>query len=537
MVAVLVRLKLAHFIAYFTRGNAWAIVGFSFAMLYGLGLVVCLGAGGFFIDNASGAQVFLALVGGILTLAWFLVPLFASAADATLDPERLAPYPIRVKDLMLGQAIGALVGAPGILTLLIALASATSLFFSIPGLLTYPVAAILGLALAIAGSRVVTLASIPLRARRGISNLLTIASFMVVMLMGPIIVGAAGGIAQVADRLPEYIEVLQWLPLLTPWLIPVHVASGSYGLAGALLALSLLYLAIIWWFWYLLTARTMANVGEVTGRKEARNLGTGHLGILDRFPATVRGTIAARIVQMMFKDPRCTVNVMSLPLFYLIFTFMGNLSVTTDTGEDVSTPIMGVFFCSAFIPAFAGYIYAYLVSYESTAFSLHTTTAVRGIDDRLGRAYAMILIYAPMILMGTLLFGLIAGAGAYTVPMLVTAYSVFFLGMGLASYADTVFSLPVPPPGSSPWKTAKQPDGMAKAFVRGLTMMIPMFLAAPGLAGMAASAINGNMLWAWLGAGVMLVMAVGGFTLGIRLGSQRFERHSADMLYRVTQFS
>lgn len=537
MVAVLVRLKLAHFTAFFTRGNVWAIVGFSFAMLYGLGLVVFVGAGGFFIDSASGTQIFLALVGGGLSLAWLLVPLFASTADATLDPERLAPYPIRVKDLMLGQAIGALIGAPGILTLFMALASSTSLFFSIPALLTYPVATVLGLALAIAGSRLVTLASIPLRARRGISNLLTVLAFVAFMLLGPIIVGTADGLAQVADWLPRYISLLQWMPFLAPWLIPAHVAAGSYGLAGALLAVSVLYLALIWWLWYLLAARTMANVGEVTERKEARNLGTGNLGIFDRFPATVRGTIAARIVQMMFKDPRCTINVLSLPLFYVLFIFMGNMSVSTDAGQEIRTPIMGVMFCSVFIPAFAGYIYAYLVSYESTAFALHTTTAVRGIDDRLGRAYAIMLIYAPMILVGTLLFGLVSDMGTYMLPVLVTAYSVFFLGMGLSAYTDTVFSLPVPPPGSSPWKTAKQPDGFAKALVRGLIMMIPMVLATPGLAGMAASAITGNMLWAWLGAGVMVVMAAVGFTLGIRLGSQRFEGHNADMLYRVTQFS
>lgn len=537
MVAVLIRLKLAHFAKIFTGGNVWAIVGFVFAVLYGGGVALSLGAAGFMVESAGAAHIFLALVGGFLTLSWVLVPIFASAADATLDPDRLAPYPIRVKDLMLGQAVGALVGVPGMLTLFIVLASSTSLVFSAPGLLAYPLAATLGLAVAIAGSRLVTLASIPLRARRGISNLLTILSFAAVMLFGPIIAGVAGGLARIADQLPEYISVLQWTPFLAPWVIPAHVASGSYGLAVALLGVSFLYLAVIWYFWYLLAHRTMSNVGEITERKESRNLGFGHLGIFERFPATVRWAIAARIVQMMFKDPRCTVNVLGLLLFYLLFVFMGNMSISVEPGEEASNSIVGVWFCSAFAPAFAGYIYAYLVPYESTAFSLHTTAALRGIDDRLGRAYAMILVYTPMLLVGTLLLGVIADIGAYTLPILITSYSVFFLGMGISAYTDTLFSLPVPPPGSSPWKTPKQPDGMAKGFVRGLIMMIPMMLATPGLVGMGASAITGTMLWTWLGAGVMLLMAAAGFTVGIRLGAQRFEQHSADMLYRVARFS
>lgn len=537
MVAVLLQLKFAHFKASFAGGNPWAIFGLIFGGLYGLGVAFGVGALGLALGQPDQILFFLALVGSLLTLAWWLVPLVASAADATLDPERLAPYPITVRQLMAGQALGALIGLPGLLTLLFALAAATSTLATPLALAAYPLSALLGLALAIVGSRLVTVASIPLRARRGVSNTLTLLTFVLLMFTGPLILAALGGLEHLWTHMPQIIGTLQFTPLASAWAITGQVAQGNYGLAAALTLLTLIYLALAWFLWQLAATKAQATVGEQGQTGRSKDLAAGKLGLLGRFPATVRGAIAARTVQMMIKDPRCNVNLISLPIFYLLFLVFNGFTFSPSPEEEYSSPIMGVIMVTVFVPAFAGYIITYLVPYENTAFALHTTTSLRGIDDRLGRIYGITTLYLPMILLGTIAFSLLSGIGSYALPMTLLAVAVFGIGLGIGAYTDTVFSLPVPPPGSSPWKTPKQPDGMAKGFVRGLIMLIPMGLGLPGLIGLAATAITGQQLWAWLGVGAVALISAGVLTWGIRAGAHRFEHQCADMLQRVTRFS
>lgn len=185
MVAVLLKLKLDHFLAIFRNGNAWAIVGLVFGLLYGLGAVVVVAGLGFTLQNPADSLLILGVAGSLLTLAWWLIPLVAAGADPTLDPERLAPYPITVRQLMGGQALGALIGVPGMLTVLAVLALITSNFYSLAATLAFIPAGLLGLALAILGGRLTAVASIPVRSRRSVSNALTLLAFAARVLPGP----------------------------------------------------------------------------------------------------------------------------------------------------------------------------------------------------------------------------------------------------------------------------------------------------------------------------------------------------------------
>lgn len=537
MVAVLLKLKWAHFTAIFRSGNVWAIIGIIFGGLYIMGAATSLGFAGFFIERESLVTAFV-LFGAVLSLAWWVVPLVASAADATLDPERLAPYPLTARQLMGGQALGALVGIPGFATLLLALASASTLFAVGWGGLLYPVTIVLGLALAIVVSRLITVASIPLRARRGVSNAITVISLVALMLAGPLMMAATGGILAIIDKMPAILGVLQWTPFGAPWAIYPRAAEGNYALAGALTVVTLLYLAVAWWLWEKATLRTMANVGALTPHTAGKTLATGNLGILGRFPATPRWAVAARCIHMLIKDSRCNVNILTIPLFYLLFIFMGTFTLEVD-GESVRKfdNGMSVFMLMVFLPAFTGYIGAYLTSYENSAFSLHVLSPLRGIDDRLGRVYAIAVLFGPMLLAGTIYFSIWhLHAGASTLPLILYALGIFGVGLGLSVYIDTLISIPTPPPGSSPWKTPKQPDGFAKALVRGLLMLIPMLAGLPGGIALIYATGSGNPLWAWIGAAITLVLAALALTLGIRGGAARYNTHSADMLTRVSRF-
>lgn len=531
MVAVLLKLKWANFAALFTSKNVWVIVGVAFGGLYALGAAFGLGALGLTVDK-TWSLTFMVLFATVLSLIWWIVPLVAAAADATLDPERLAPYPLTAPQLMGGQVLGAFVGIPGAVTLVMSLAAATSLTSTGWALAFYPLSLVLGLALVVVVSRLITQLSIPLRARRGVTNLLTIISFSILVMLGPIMMGAVTGLYSMIDRLPTVVSSLQWTPFAAPWAVAVHAGQGNWGAAGLLVLVSLVYLSLAWMMWQRAMEKTMANVGALTAHKAAASLEAGKLGLMGLFPDKPRWAITARVLHMMFKDTRCNLNILMVPLFYTMFIFMGTSMSSREMGGDV----MGLFFLTVFLPAFAGYIFAYLISYENTAFSMHVLAPLRGIEDRLGRLYAMLIIYLPLMLVGSLVYVLVSQQTGDLAPIMLTTVGVFLVSLGVSAVSDMYFSVPAPPPGSSPWKTPKQPDGFAKALLRGFIMLIPMVLSVPGGAGLLAQSMTGNPLWGWLGGGAMLILGLVILFLGIRLGSRRFEQHAADALQRVARF-
>ncbi|WP_421082895.1 hypothetical protein [Rothia nasimurium] len=537
MVAVLLRLKLAHFLASFRKGNVWSIIGLIFGLLYGLGIAISFGVAGFFIENPENSLLMIGLLGAAMTLAWWILPLVAAGADPTLDPERLAPYPIRVRQLMGGQALGAFLGTPGIITLLLTLALTTANFYQPLALVAYLPAALLGLALVVVGSRLVAVASIPLRSRRAVTNSLTLLFLALLMMAGPIIGGISSLIFGNPDLLRQVVEIGQWTPLMSAWAIAPAVGTGNYGQAAALSGISLIYLAVLWFTWHFFAAKTMANIGQVVGgHQKTKTHKTGHLGLLGRFPATPRGAITARVLGLMLKDTRFNANILMVPLFYLLFIFMqGATFVTEEDSVTVDNPI-APFMLIAFLPAFSGIAQAGLVSMENSAFALHVLAPLKGIDDRLGRTYAMCLVYVPLLVLGTLTFGYFSEAGWLTVNYLLITLGVFFFALGMANTSDTVFNAPVVPPGSSPWKTPEQPDGMAKAMVRGLLVLIPLGIGLLGYIGTTITHFTANPAWAW-GATALVVLAGSlSLVIGIRRGAHRFDQHSAAMLQRVSRY-
>lgn len=114
MVAHLLRLKLALLLNGFRR-SVWQLVGFVFAVLYGLGIAALVVAGMVAVgtQDVELQRTVTVLIGSALVVGWWFVPLIAFGVDATLDPERFATYPIPRRTLVLGLAASALVGIPG----------------------------------------------------------------------------------------------------------------------------------------------------------------------------------------------------------------------------------------------------------------------------------------------------------------------------------------------------------------------------------------------------------------------------------------
>ena len=56
------------------------------------------------------------LLGSVLVLGWWVVPLVSFGVDATVDPARFVTFTIPRRSMLLGLAIGAVIGIPGVVT-------------------------------------------------------------------------------------------------------------------------------------------------------------------------------------------------------------------------------------------------------------------------------------------------------------------------------------------------------------------------------------------------------------------------------------
>ena len=150
---------------------------------------------------------------GIYEVDAFEQALGLPRADATLDPARLALFPLTVGQLQWGQALGAFVGVPGTLTT-VALLGTLASWRSSPAALAAAVLCLpLALALLITGSRCVTALAIGLGRRRRVTELVSLVALLGLVLLGPILTGLMSGLELLWDRLPGYADVLARTPL------------------------------------------------------------------------------------------------------------------------------------------------------------------------------------------------------------------------------------------------------------------------------------------------------------------------------------
>lgn len=259
----------------------------------------------------------------------------------------------------------------------------------------------------------------------------------------------------------------------------------------------------------------------------------GNVGLFDKFPATARGAIAARVVLLLLRDQRANMNIVMIPAFYLLFGVIGRVQLGPD--ESSTTFVLSPF-VMVFAPMMAGYVYAYLVSYENSAFSMHVLAPLRGKDDRWGRAWGLRIMMVPLIIVGSVILCALGRDFSSLPLLLVFSLSLYTSSVGISAFVDMVISVPVPGPKSSPWKVQQQNDGLAKGLVRMLLMLVMAAFALPGGILWLVYLATGSAVWMW--AMIVVCLAVGAGTLftGMHLGAKRYDRLADQTLQRVSQF-
>ena len=519
MVAHLLRLKLT-LLRNSLKRSTWALIGVILGGLYGLGMLGLLMVGLIFLGSADPEVIRNVLVigGSAVVLGWIVVPMVSSGIDMTLDPARFVTFAVPMRQLVAGLALGAVIGIPGIITLLAALAQVGTWIRYPAAAVTAAVCAVLAVLLCVVASRLATTAVISLTSSRRFKDVSSMVVLVPIILLGPIIAGIASGFEQSVGFASELATILGWTPLGFFWAVPADVADGAYLTAGLRFALGVATLALLAWLWKLNLARALVTPAyNAVTRKAA-----GNLGFFSRFPATPTGAVAARALTYWARDPRYLGSIVIVPLVPLLMIFFSYQS--------------GDFTMLNFVGPIIAFLLAWSISadisYDNTAFWLHLSTGVSGWADRAGRALAVAVISAPAVLVFTVGPLWISGSLEQLPVMLGLSVGVLLTGIGFSSVVSARYTYNVPLPGESPLKTPPG-TGFSMFAVQIIGWLVLAALVLPELGLAIAYFVTGNSMFGWLTLVVGCVLGPALLIGGVKLGGQWYDRRAPELLQAV----
>ncbi len=384
-------------------------------------------------------QVTVVVGGSAVVLGWFVVPLMFDGVDRTLDPVKLARFPLRTTRLMLAMFLVGLLWFPGVATVLAALGTAIAWSRQPVAAALALVCALVGVATCIVGSRVTTTLATTLLRGRGAARV-AVGALIVVALVVPIaglLQRSPANPASFVARITAVIDVLGWTPFGAAWSIPGRVVLGDLAGAGwaALIALSSLALLVLVWRGAIALSLRSRGEGPV------RQIRGSRLGLLRYFPSTPTGAIAARALIYWFRDARLTRQLILIPLLPALL-LMWWLLFGIDAIAYLAGPIVATLLP---LSVFAG------LSYDGTAFAAELASGVRGLHDRLGRAIALLIIAGPATAVVQVAVAVVIGRVGDLPAMLALALGTLLVAVGVVSVSSARIVVPVARSGRNPF--------------------------------------------------------------------------------------
>lgn len=521
MVAHLLRLRLLVLKNTLLRSK-WQLVAVIIGALYGLGILVGVVAGLIALSFApiELARTIIVFAGSALILGWVLIPLLTSGIDQTLDTAKLARFPIPQNTLLIGLTLAGVIGIPGLITLLAALATTTTWWRDPLIVLIASVCAVLGTLTCVIGSRMTVALTATLGANRRFRELTAVLLFVPLLLIGPAISAVSEAVEGSADALPRAADLLSWTPLGAVWAVPSELALGNPVTAMVKLLIAVASIAVLVLVW----RHSLRDALESPPRATSRTRGAGRIGLLGVFPATPTGAVAARSLTYWIRDPRYTAQLILVPLLPVLLVFNSRIADLPGLAL-ASGPLV------AFLLALA--IYSD-VSYDNTAFATHLATGVSGRADRAGRVIALGSFAIPVLVIITVVSVWLTDAWMALPGLLGLVLGLILSGMGLSSVTSARIVMPVPLPGDSPLN-AKPGAQMTTILSSLLTWAVLAVLVAPALALLLVAAFTGDAGWGW--AGLVVGVGIGGMVLalGIRIGGRMLDRTGPDLLARLVR--
>lgn len=519
MVAHLIRLRFRLLANSLTR-SPWQAVAVGLGTMYGLAMLFLAAVGLLFLSAAPEelGRTVTVLGGAVLVLGWTFLPLLSSGIDETVEPAKLATFPIPIPTLLLALAISGVLGVPGIITTLAALATSLVWWHTPAIAVVAVICAIIGALTCVVGSRMLAALTVRISSGRRAREAKTVLVLIPLLLLGPAILAVSTLFREFRSLLPIISDVVSWTPFGAIWAVPGDLATGRPGLAAlhALVGIATLVASTAVWRWALDRALERPAVSTATG---GARRGLGWFAV---FSGTPTGAVAARSLTYWARDPRYAQSLISVPLVPAIVFFY------TGASGDLS----GLLFVAPIVAVLLGMSIYTDVSYDNTAFSLHLQTAVSGRADRWGRVIAVSVFAVPTTIILTVASVWISDSGDRLVGMLGISLGLLVTGLALSSLVSGRFAFSVPAPGENPFKA--RPGG-------GFTLMLSMFASWTALAVLALPemviALVGfatfNEALGWVALAVALVLSSVFLVIGVRVGGTMLDNRGPELLVQL----
>lgn len=518
MVAQFLGLKL-RLLANLFRRSPWQVVGVVLGLVYGLLVAAALVAmlvAFRFVDDVTSLRDGVVVVGSVVVLGFFLVPLIFGVDDS-MDPRKFSTLGIPNKQLSLGLALSSLIGVPAVTLTLVLLGTVITWSRGVGETLLALVAAALLLGTCLLASRVSTsIAAFMLSTRRS-REFTGLLGILVIVMITPVVVlllnvdWSRYGL----DALGGFASILGWTPVGAAWSVPGDAATGQWGAALLKLVIAAATLYLLWLAWQALVARMLVTPG-----REAEARAYGGLGWFDRMPTNPIGAIAARSITYWGRDPRYWVSLMMIPVVPVLAILpLAVAGIPVAYLALVPVPLMCVFL---------GWTLHNDVAYDHTAIWLHVVSGPRGVADRVGRLAPALFVGIPLIGLGSAISVAVYGDWVVLPALLGVSTCILLAGLGFSSYTSARFPYPATKPGDSPFAQPQASD-TAASVIQSLTFVGSIVVAAPAIV-FAVLSIFVDPIWTlpalYWGLGIGLVVLVG----GVWLGSRTFERRGPEML-------
>ncbi|WP_342776279.1 hypothetical protein, partial [Nonomuraea terrae] len=452
------------------RGDAQRKIAFVFTLVVAL----VLGALGFFLmsllrlapDDIALSVTVVAYAS--LLVSWMVMPLLAFGLDDTLDPAKLALFPLRTRDLALGLFTASVTGVWPLATLVVTFGAVTALATGPGGVLLGVPAVLLQFALCVVASRLVTtVLSGALRSRRG-RDLLAVSMILVLLLAQVPNLMMNRGLADPTTMLHQMAAVLRWTP---PGMAAHAIADG--GLAGlAEIAVLAVLVVLCGWLWIKALSRALVTP-EAAGKSASVRR---ERGLVDRLlPDGPLAAVVTKELKYIRRDPRFRVNWGSALFLTVVLGFSMGGDQPSD-GQAVFLAMLG----ALMIALMAGNVFGI------DGRSLWMNAVVFGTErdlrtDLAGRHLANAMIAVPVLTVIAVGSGLYAGQSARILPALLASWGVLGVGLGVGSVTSVLLPYTVPDrmnafTGAAPGQGGQAFAGAVAAAVAMIALSVPFVL-------------------------------------------------------------
>ena len=532
MVTTLLKLRY-RLLANNLTASVWQLLGYVLSCLTGLWVVGLVIVGSIFIgiNDPETAGIVIGLIGTVATLGWVIFPVFLGGVDTTIDSKSLLQYPLSRQQRQASLLAIGLFGAPGITTILAALA-ASLVWVSAAWLI--PIALLcnlLGAFICVLASRAIIALMSSFGSGRKSQAVIGTTALILLILAGPILMTVSSlfssengvNLADLGAIIFNTSAALAWSPFGAAWAIPLELFRGNVMAALLMLAIAIATVVLLWLLWVWALKRQLSNAASSSNR--TRTVASGKLSWIGKSPSGGAGASWGRSMVYWLRDPRYLRQLISVPLLVIVFLFVMGWQFE-ESYVLVIVPIV------AFILASVPYVD---VSYDGTAFSTIWQTGISGRDDRLGRMGAAATISLPIIVVIALVLLIPTGEWHLAPAILGASVGIVLIGLGVCAVSSAYMVIPVPSPDDSPFKRVSGVTFQMNLFIL-LVLFVEFILSLPIIALLALAFLDANELWPWLCGIVSLALGLLFFWLGVRIGGRALDKNGTKLLVRLKAY-